>query len=214
MPSAGVVKHRRWVPAGVVLVLGLLLAGLAARWQARDNASRVELTLQTTGASIADQLAKRLQLYENGLRGARGAVIAAGIDTLRRETFRTYHESLDVDRQFPGARGFGFIRRVAVDSEAGFLAKARRDGAPEFKIRQLEPYGGERYVIQYIEPVDRNQAAVGLDIASEANRRAAAQQAASGGQAAITRPITLVQATGQAQRSFLLLLPVYRPGLR
>ncbi|MFM9917012.1 MAG: CHASE domain-containing protein [Rhizobacter sp.] len=213
MPSAGEASHRRWLPAAIVLVLGLVLAGLAAHWQARENAARVELTLQTTGASIADQLVQRLQLYEYGLRGARGAVIAAGIDQLGRETFRAYHESLDLDQKFPGARGFGFIRRVPLDREAGFLARARRDGAPDFDLRQLEPYGGEHYVIQYIEPVDRNTAAVGLDIASEPNRRAAAQQAASRGRAAITRPITLVQARGQAQRSFLLLLPVYRPGL-
>ena len=161
----------------MVLVLGLLLAAMAAQWQARDNVARAELTLQTTGASIADQLVERLKLYEYGLRGARGALVAAGVDRMNREMFRAYQESLDIDRQYPGARGFGFIRRVPAGGEAGFLAEARRDGAPDFTIRQLQSHAGEQYVIQYIEPVGRNQAAVGLDIASEPNRLAAAWQA-------------------------------------
>ena len=213
IPSAGASRRRRWAPAALVLVLGLLLAAMAAQWQARDNVARAELTLQTTGASIADQLVERLKLFEYGLRGARGALVAAGVDRMNRETFRAYHESLDIDREYPGARGFGFIRRVTAGGETGFLAEARRDGAPDFTIRQLQSHAGERYVIQYIEPVGRNQAALGLDIASEPNRLAAASRAARSGLATITRPITLVQAQGEVQRSFLLLLPVYRPGM-
>lgn len=50
-----------------------------------------------------DALVQRLQRYEYGLRGARGAVIAAGVDQLSRATFLTYHESRDIDHEFPGA---------------------------------------------------------------------------------------------------------------
>ena len=209
----GSVPHRPWVPAVALLLIGVALAAAAAQWQASRNAAVADAALRSTGDAIADQLVERLRLYEYGLRGARGALIAAGIEQIGRDTFRTYHESRDIDLEFPGARGIGFVRRVPVEHERAFLAQARRDGAPDFSIRQLTPHGGDRYVIQYIEPVERNRVAVGLDIASEPNRRAAAQQAARTGQSTITRPITLVQASGQPQRSFLLLLPVYRPGL-
>lgn len=37
-------------------------------------------------------------------------------------------------------------------------------------LRQLEPHAGERFVIQFLEPVAGNGAAIGLDIASEARR--------------------------------------------
>jgi PAS domain S-box-containing protein len=214
MLEPGVARHRPWVPAAALLAVGLVLSTLAAQWQARDNAHRAQLAMRATGDAIADQLVDRLRIYEYGLRGARGALLAAGVDGVGHDAFRTYHDSRDIEREFPGARGFGFIRRVPVERERAFVAQVRRDeGRPDFTVRQLHPYAGERYVIQYVEPFERNEAALGLDIASEPNRRAAAQQAARSGQATITRPITLVQASGQSQRAFLLLLPVYRPGL-
>lgn len=43
--------------------------------------------------------------------------------------------------------------------------------ALRLRSSQLIAMSDERYVIQYIEPVSRNAAAVGLDIASESNRR-------------------------------------------
>ena len=212
MSDLGAAPHRRWVPV-VVLLVGLALSVVAAQWQSRKNDVRVRMAMQTAADGMAEQLLERLQLYEYGLRGARGVLLTAGIDRIDRQTFRQYHESRDIEREFPGARGFGFIRRVPVDGESAFLAQLRRDASADIGIRQLEPHGGDRYVIQNIEPIERNLAAVGLDIASEANRRAAADEAARTGRAVITRPITLVQAPGQSQRSFLLLLPVYRPGL-
>lgn len=213
MFQPGAIAHRPGLQATLLFVVGGLLALLAAQWQAKSNATRVDLEMRAAGDAVADQLAERLRLYELGLRGARGALLAAGVDQIERRTFRIYHESRDINHEFPGARGFGFIRRVPVAQEAAFVAHARSDGAPDFAVRQLDAYGGERYVIEYIEPVERNAPAIGLDIASEPNRRAAAQQAARSGQSTITRPITLVQASGQPQRGFLLLLPVYRPGL-
>ncbi|MBF2952511.1 hybrid sensor histidine kinase/response regulator, partial [Pseudomonas aeruginosa] len=84
---------------------------------------------------------------------------------------------------------------------------------PEFRIQQLTPHDGERYVIQYIEPVARNGQALGLDIASEANRREAARAALETGQVRLTGPITLVQASGLRQQSFLILMPIYRSGI-
>ena len=212
MSDLGATPHRRWVPV-VVLLVGLVLSVVAAQWQSRKNDVRVRMAMQTAADGMAEQLLERLQLYEYGLRGARGVLLTAGIDRIDRQTFRQYHESRDIEHEFPGARGFGFIRRVPVNGESAFLAQLRRDASADIGIRQLEPHGGDRYVIQNIEPIERNVAAVGLDIASEANRRAAADEAARTGRAVITRPITLVQAPGQSQRSFLLLLPVYRPGL-
>ena len=197
--------------APLLLLVGgwVLSAGLGA-WQYRANLalerSRAELLTQRA----AEQVRARMRTYEFGLRGARGAVIAAGIDDVTRERFHQYALSRELQREFPGARGFGFIRRVPPAQEAAFLEAARRDGAPDFRIRQLAPHGDARYVIQYIEPLRKNEAAVGLDVASEPKRRAAADAAMASGEARITAPITIVQATENPQRAFLVLLPIYR----
>lgn len=195
------------------LLLGLCLS-LAAAW--RQDALNRERAVQNFGAQadqISEQLIERMNLYTYGLRGARGAFVVGGTDRVNRAQFQHYSRTRDVDGEFPGARGFGFIRRVPREQEASFVESARADGWPEFAVRELGPNPGERYVIQYIEPVERNRAAVGLDIASEANRRQAAQIAMRTGTPTLTGPITLVQVQGERQRSLLLLLPVYRAGL-
>ena len=198
----------KWLP-WCVLALGLLLAVVVGLRQQSHNREVITQRFDTLAARAAAQVQNRMQLYEYGLRGARGAVIAAGGHAITRQRFREYAASREVEREFPGARGFGFIRYVPVADEARFLRAARADDWPDFSIRQLTPHGGDRYVIQYVEPVQPNVEAVGLDIASEANRREAAERAMRTGRPALTGPITLVQATGQRLRSFLLLLPVY-----
>lgn len=195
-----------------VLFVGVMVALGLAHWQEQSNADLANSSFDALAMRTVEQVKRRLGMYEYALRGARGAVVSAGIDQLDRSRFRDYSESRDIDREFPGARGVGVIRRVAPADEARFLDAARNDGKPDFAIRALTPHSGDRYVIQYVEPVERNREAVGLDIASERNRLSAANAAMRSGQATITAPITLVQATGKPLRSFLLLLPIYAPG--
>ncbi|MGP0174778.1 CHASE domain-containing protein [Pseudomonas sp. NCHU5208] len=192
------------------LAAGMALTALVTGVLQQSNQQRLQDALSTATERAADVVTKRIELYQYGLRGARGAVLASGENGISREGFINYSKTRDVAREFPGARGFGFIRRVPVQQQESFLARARADGMPDFQIRQLAPHEGERFVIQYIEPVANNRQAVGLDIASEHNRRSAAMAAMASGEVRITGPITLVQATGNPLQSFLILLPIYR----
>lgn len=203
----------RWSPL-IGLLVGLLLASWLAISVHRQNQSDLDESFDLLTQRASLQLQRRMQLYEYGLRGSRGALIAGGDEWIGRERFLAYSASRDYAREFPGARGFGFIRRVPASDEEAFLQHARADGWPDFSIRQLAPHAGERFVIQYIEPVANNRVAVGLDVASESNRRNAAIQALRTGSAVITDPITLVQVDGKKNQGFLILLPAYRVGAR
>ncbi|WP_445425908.1 CHASE domain-containing protein [Alishewanella sp. HL-SH06] len=176
----------------------------------QTNQSRIHTAAKASLQQKAQDILTRFQLYQYGLRGARGALITIDEEKISRDLFLRYSQTRDVDSEFPGARGFGFIRRVPRQQEAAFLAAAQADGWPSFSIKELTPHIGERYVIQYIEPVDRNLAAIGLDIASEHNRYQAALSSMQSGEVRLTGPITLVQATGQPQQSFLIMMPMYR----
>ena len=158
------------------------------------------------------QLVQRMLSYEHGLRGARGVVITPGLEGITRAKFLEYSQSREYGREFPGSRGYGFIRRVPEQQEAAFLEAARADGKPDFQIRQITPHKGDRLVIQYIEPEANNREAVGLDIASETNRFEAALESVRNNQPTLTHPITLVQATEKPHYGFLLLLPIYQSG--
>jgi len=199
-----------WV-AAATFALGITIACAATAWQVRVNHTAAAAQLADVAPRVARQVAARMQLYEYGLRGARGAVVAAGAQ-LDRQRFRDYGATRDLEREFPGVLGFGLIRRVSATDEPSFVAAARAGGDPDFAIRQFGPHAGDRYVVQYIEPLVPNRAAIGIDVASESGRRATAEAAMRSGAAALTAPLTLAQATGKPQRSFLLMLPIYQPG--
>jgi len=205
------VAANKW--AILSLLVGLIVSIAAAVGVAQFNQRQAEAAVVDAAERTANQVVSRFKLYQYGLRGARGAIQTMAETAITRESFNRYSGTRDVDEEFPGARGFGFIRRVARQDEAEFLAQVRADDWPDFSIRELSPHDAERYVIQYINPVERNMAAVGLDIASEQNRRQAALSAMRSGEVRLTGPITLVQATGNPLQSFLILMPIYRDGV-
>lgn len=196
--------------AGLVVASGIALAALAAQQlQVRQRAATAARFDDLTQRA-ANQIASRFGTYEYGLRGMRGMIISLGPDGITRRKVIAYSRSRELEREFPGARGYGFIRRVPRREEAEFLERARRDDRPGFTISELAPHPHERLVIQYIEPEADNRQAVGFDIASEDTRRDAALEAMRTGRATLTHPVTLVQASGMVKRGFLLMMPAYR----
>ncbi len=202
---------RAW--AAAVLAAGLVLSGLAAHFQQHTNQLAAQTQFDAESARAVAAVVERLHLYEFGLRSVRGAVLAGGVDAISRKRFLDYSLSRDYPVEFPGARGFGVIRRVSPAGQAAFVQSERKGGMPDFTVKQLNAHNRERFVIQYIEPLENNRQALGLDIASERNRRGAAMRSMHTGEATLSGPITLVQATGKPAQSFLLMMPVYRPGL-
>jgi PAS domain S-box-containing protein len=200
------------IAALMTFVLTALLAVAATVWQTQRNQAEAEQRFEALSQRSAEQVLAQMRRYEFGLRGARGAMLGAGVDDLTRRRFSDYSASRDIRLEFPGARGFGIIKRVTAREQAAFVAAARRDGWPDFELRQLAPQPNDRFVIQYVEPLAHNRDAIGLDIASEHHRLEAVEAAMRSGHAALTRPITLVQAAGSPQGAFLILLPIYRPG--
>ncbi len=195
----------------LVVCLTLVAAVVAYDRQLRQNQATTEQRFDRLKSRVLEEIAVRLRQYEYGLRGTRGAVAAAG-DDLDHNAFSRYSQTRDFALEFPGARGFGYIHRVAAHEEAAFVRKVLAEDWIDFKVRQFEPHGGERYIIQYIEPLDRNNRVVGLDIASEPSRRATALTAMRTGQATLSGPITLIQDAGTPSSGLLLMLPVYRFG--
>lgn len=200
-----------WMVA--TFLLGAAASGLLACYQMDSNARLAQKAFEAQAADIVERLQQRIRVYEYGLRGARAAVVTAGENGINQKLFRQYSETRDIAQEFPGARGFGFIRRVPRPQTEAYLQARRAEGLANFTIRSLKEHNDERYVIEYIEPIERNGVAQGLDIGSEANRRQAATSALQTGKATITGPITLVQSSGDPQRSVLFLLPVYRTGV-
>ncbi|MFA7555639.1 MAG: PAS domain S-box protein, partial [Spongiibacteraceae bacterium] len=201
-------QNKLFLVAMAFLLLSLIFSVVIARQVKTDNQQAIEAALGAEARRITNAVSDRIEVYQYGLRGARGAVLTAG-DNLSRKLFSQYSASREVDKEFPGAHGFGFIRRVPEAEEAKFLRWVRSNDYPDFQLRQIAPHKGERFVIQYIEPLARNHNAIGLDIASESNRRNAAVSAIRSGEVRLTGPITLVQEGNKPLQSTLILMPIY-----
>lgn len=203
-------KKRAWLWVGL---LGLLITSVAGWWLEGENQRRLAQELERQASRVAQQIESRFGLYEYGLRGAGGVVLAGGGKNIRRETFAAYSLNRELSREFPGARGYGFIRRWSAGRDRDELRRARADGMADFQLRELAPNPGDRFVIEYIYPQASNHGATGLDIASERNRRDAALAAARTASVRLSGPITLVQVDQKVRQGFLILLPVYASGV-
>ena len=193
-----------------VFLLGLCITVGTSVWQREQTGRQAQLDFQRSVDRIADDISRRLRQPIYGLQGA--AALYAANRRLDRATFGAYVAARDVERDFPGVRGFGFIQRVERDAIGAFVAAERADGAPQFAIRQLlDKSQADLYVIKYIQPAAPNQGAEGLDVGSERVRRAAAERAVRTGEPTLSGAITLVQ---DARRTpgFLLFVPLYRAG--
>ncbi|TBO34337.1 response regulator [Aquabacterium lacunae] len=200
----------RWA-LGVWFV-GLLAAmAMGMRAEVANDQRRQEQFAVLTEQAVQD-VSVRMQRYEYGLRGARGVVVGADVSAINRQRFEAYSRTREIDREFPGARGFGYIRKIRPAQVDTFLRTARLEGPADFSIRQFKPHNGDLFVIHYIEPLSRNSEAMGLDLASEPIRKATALRAMHTGLPTMSGPITLVQASGARSRGLLLMLPVYRLG--
>ncbi len=192
----------------------LLLAGLAVTAVAVMNARRAQLAEgQALFAGhverLAEDVAERVMRTALGLQGARAGYAAHGAPWTRAQ-FREYVLARNMDAEFPGVRGFGFIQNVRRGDLDSFLQAEQADGAPDFKVKSSGS-APDLYVIKYIEPLARNFAAWGLDVGAEAVRREAIERAVTTGETALTGRIVLVQDERQGA-GWLLFVPVYQTG--
>ncbi|MEP0144988.1 CHASE domain-containing protein [Pseudophaeobacter sp.] len=163
--------------------------------------SRFEISRDRTISLIEDRMSRYEDALWSGVAhvdALDGTVTAAG--------WKTFASSLNIEEKYPGVNGIGLIQFVERQNLQTYLAARKSEGRnfsvfPEHDLEFLLP-------ITFIEPENVNAAAVGLDVAHEANRRAGLLASRDTGSAQITGPIFLVQDSGHTP-GFLFYTPYY-----
>ncbi|CAH9065985.1 Sensor histidine kinase RcsC [Pseudoalteromonas holothuriae] len=195
----------------LVLAIGLIYSNMVYEQQAQLTEQKIRSALTERLEHIAYGVKQRVELYQYGLFGLGGAIAAAGAEHFDYNAMQRYMSVRDFNEEFPGARGFGFIRLVEPHERADFVNQVKhRRPDNTFNVKQFKPHNQSLFVIEMVEPERRNANAIGLDIGSEEMRRRAALEAGMSGEVRLTAPVTLVQANNKAQQGFLILLPIYQ----
>jgi signal transduction histidine kinase/sensor domain CHASE-containing protein len=199
------------LPPIALLAASVVLFLLASRWEQ----DRLRVAFHQRADTVTTNLQTGISSYLQLLRAIERFYVTS--DTIDRHGFRQFVQT--AVRDFPGLTALSWNARVRDAERASFEAAVRREGFPQFQVMerdaqgQLQPaaHRDEYIVVTYIEPYAGNEAAVGFDIASNASRQAAIEQAHERGATVATGRIRLVQEPGE-QWAILLLQPVYREG--
>ena len=204
----GTMLGRLPVSAFLILLIPLGLTFYAWKISSEANTTSGEIRFESLALESKKALLSRINSYENALLG--GVAYFQGSDWIGRDEWRRYVEMLDIQDNFPGINGLGWITPLAPSGVDRFVNATRADGAPNFVVHP-QNVEDDQYVITYIEPERDNRQALGLNIAFEENRKQAADLSRSTGKPAITKRIILVQ-DAEKTPGFLLLHPMYKEG--
>ena len=208
-----IILSRTAIPAWLILLAGML-ATVFVTVQVKQNIEH-EATVQFAFScdQVTLKIKERLNAYALILRGA-AARFSGPVNTVTRQEWQAYVDTLRVQDSIPGVQGIGFAQVIPPNQLASHIALIRAEGFPEYTVRPA----GERATLTsiiYLEPFrDRNLRAFGYDMYSDPVRRAAMELARDTGNAALSGKVELVQETGtDTQPGTLMYVPVYRDNM-
>ena len=194
------VPREDWAPRR--MTVGLTLATvtalmtamivLVARWDDERIRSNFEREAVNASSALAFQLQEPLHALE-ALRGIYLASEKVTRDELRRAT-KSWLEG-------PGRlQAMGYNERVKRADMPAYEARVRADGVPNYRVFDRSDANGdsaalgdELFAMRYIEPIERNPGALGVNVLSIGAARAAIESAVRTDRPAATAGFTLTQ---------------------
>ncbi|QJR14300.1 bifunctional diguanylate cyclase/phosphodiesterase [Usitatibacter palustris] len=192
----------------ITLACGVLVSVAAWFFVGRqaDREARADFANQAILA--ANLVERRVQRYVDLLYGMEG--LTANRPDLSRREFHRHVSALAAAQRFPGVQAVQFIRRVPAGEREAFVQGVRKDGYPAFTIKPGE-MRSEYWVIDYVEPMEGNEAAFGLDLQSREAPRLAMERSRDSAEPVSTGRYRLVQERSDSFGT-VLYLPIYDGG--
>ena len=196
----------------LILLLGLAVTAVFASTIEEERA-------RSRAARIRADVDHRQQRFAADLRHPEAVVefLAAmiqGHPVLSSETFSEFAASVMLHESSVSAVSWN--PRVTGEGREAFEAEIRSTFDPDFRIHSVSENSSgsnstaDSYVVRFIEPIERNSVAIGLDTASELVRREAIDRCIETMSMIATPPLLdLVQSPGEGGR-FLVVFPIFR----
>ena len=210
-PSSRQLRRRKWTvsfPLGLTFSSVVLLFVLASGWEM----DRLRLEFEQSTQIVVQKFRRDFDGYLELVRSVESLHAATG--KIDRDPFRSFVSPL-LPRH-PGMQAISWNRLVREAEREEFERSMRAQGFKEFRMIELD--GQDRPVpassrpeyvcVTYIEPHEKNRAALGYDVISHPARRTAFERARDSGKPTATRRITLIQ-DKEAYPAILVALPIY-----
>ena len=195
------------IAAFVLVMLATLFAAISA-----ERASRVEQRLAITErvSALGQDIERRAAATQAYLISG-AALFGSGME-VDHATFDRFAAALQADKSDQGILALGWSVRLPAAGVAAFEHSVRADGLSEYRTWP-RPSGSSGSVdaVKFIAPLSAaNRKALGYDMHTEPNRRAAMDRAALTGKPAITGIVDLVQdGSAPTRGGFLMYMPVF-----
>jgi diguanylate cyclase len=205
-------RSRHRILPWLILVISLLVTYLLWQNERRHATQHLQATFDFTLRESTVRIEQRMASYEQMLRGVQGLFSAA--DSIGRENFKAYVESLEPGADFSAGRRLGLAYIVEPAQKDSHTAALRRQGFPSYTIRPE----GERAIyvpVVQIEPLlAPGLNMIGYDPYSDPVLRAAMERARDLGTVAISGKVaTTPEAAPEGSSGFLIYLPLYKKGM-
>lgn len=188
------------------LVLSLSIFATVTAWYLVDqqNEQRIVSQFNREADQNISLVVERLKKYEEALWA--GVALFKATNDVNFNEWKDFVNTFNIAERYKGINGLGIIFNID-KNDISLLEKKISKYQPNFKVY---PQHNNDFIlpITYIEPLEKNFKAHGLDVAHEQNRLTAALKAKETGLAQITGPIVLVQ-DSEKTPGFLFYAPFY-----
>lgn len=159
---------------------------------------------QKTSDGAVRSLQRLAGRYESLVKSA--SAIFSVSDEVTQDEWRTYVSTIDMPKYFEAAFGLGYAEIVDKKNLAGFERQNK------IAIQVFEPQTAAIYdhhiIMKYLEPIEINREALGIDIGSSEMRRVALNRSLEQYAPAATLAIPIVQ-DGKQRQGFALYYPAF-----
>jgi signal transduction histidine kinase len=197
------------LPAVIVFITLMILTIVSVSLAKEATQKEQESAAIAKTATITENFAKRMTVYEDILRGGSGVFAAS--DEVTRQEWKAYIDAYDVENRYAGIQGVGYAELISKDNLQKHINSIKLEGFKDYMVYPT----GERDVyssIVYLEPfTGDNLKAFGYDMYSDATRRKAMDMARDTNMPAVSDLVKLVQEedSNDPQSGFLMYVPLY-----
>lgn len=210
-PVRKIRPRRRVLLPYLILLLGLCFTLIVTHYFAKLADEQDQSRFQSSVQEINDRIKARIQTSITLLRAGTGLFAAS--DDVDATEFEHFVDQMELPKNYEGVQGLGFSLRFSREQLRQVVNDMHKAGFSSFKVWPEAPFRDEYNAILFLQPaINRNEVAIGFDMATEPVRRRAMNEARDTGNPTASGKVTLVQEPldNRQQAGFLIYAPVYQ----